>query len=132
MALGLLNIGPFEVLLLVAVAVMLFGGDLPDAARKAGRLMAKLRATASELGRAVYQDGDPRAELPPRLPDSRRPPESRIEPPDEVRQRGETDDATDDAAHAAGDEGDEIGRDSGVDSDSEAGDTADGTGPPRG
>ena len=90
MALGLLNIGPFEVLLLVAVAVMLFGGDLPDAARKAGRLVARLRATASELGRAVYEDGDPRAELPPRLPEAgpraEAPPESRREPPAEVRE----------------------------------------------
>ena len=88
MTLGLLNVGPFELLLLVAVAVMLFGGDLPDAARKAGRLVARLRATASELGRAVYEDGDPRAELPPRRPGgaaaSAPPPEARLEPPGEM------------------------------------------------
>lgn len=45
------NIGPFELLLLGAVSVMLFGGDLPDVARKAGVLVGKLRAVAADLRR---------------------------------------------------------------------------------
>ena len=35
--LAFLNIGPLELLLLGAAAVLLFGGDLPDVARKAAR-----------------------------------------------------------------------------------------------
>jgi sec-independent protein translocase protein TatA len=51
--LGLLDIGPIELLLLAAAAVMLFGGELPDMARRAGKALGKLRATARELSRQI-------------------------------------------------------------------------------
>lgn len=47
------NIGPFEVLVLGAVSVMLFGGDLPDVARKAGAMVGRLRAMAMDLRRQL-------------------------------------------------------------------------------
>lgn len=47
--LALLDIGPFELLLMAAVAVMFFGGDLPDVARKAARMVARLRAMSTDL-----------------------------------------------------------------------------------
>ena len=47
--LGLLNIGFLELLLLTLAAVMLFGGDLPGVARKAGTLLGRLRSTADDL-----------------------------------------------------------------------------------
>ncbi len=52
-ALLLLDIGPMEFLVLAATAVMLFGGDLPDVMRRAGRLVSKLRGMAADLGRAA-------------------------------------------------------------------------------
>ena len=57
--LGLLDVGPLEMLVLTAAAIMLFGGDLPDIARKAGRMIGRLRAAASDLTREV----DPPADL---------------------------------------------------------------------
>ncbi len=51
MVLGIFNIGPLEFLIMAAAAVMLFGGDLPQTARKAARMLGRLRALASELGR---------------------------------------------------------------------------------
>jgi len=51
MVLGLLNVGPLELLIIAAAAVMLFGGDLPDTARKAARMVVRLRALAADLGR---------------------------------------------------------------------------------
>jgi hypothetical protein len=56
--LGLLDIGPVELLILAAAAVMLFGGDLPDMARRAGRLLGRLRASAQELTREVEPPSD--------------------------------------------------------------------------
>jgi Sec-independent protein translocase protein TatA len=47
----LFDIGPLEFLILAAAAVMLFGGELPDVARKAGRMVRKLRTLASEAAR---------------------------------------------------------------------------------
>ncbi len=51
--LAFFNIGPFEIMVLGAVSIMLFGGDLPDVARKAGVLVGKLRATAADLRRQL-------------------------------------------------------------------------------
>ena len=48
---AIFNIGPIELLIMAAAAVMLFGGDLPATARKAARTVGRLRALASELGR---------------------------------------------------------------------------------
>ena len=49
----LLDIGPWEFLVIAALAVMLFGGDLPDVMRRAGRFVAKLRGMAEEIGRSA-------------------------------------------------------------------------------
>jgi Sec-independent protein translocase protein TatA len=62
--LGLLDIGPVELLILAAAAVMLFGGDLPDMARRAGRMLGRLRASAQELTREVEPPAD-LGQLPP-------------------------------------------------------------------
>lgn len=51
MSIAIFNIGPIELLIMAAAAVMLFGGDLPATARKAARTIGRLRALASELGR---------------------------------------------------------------------------------
>jgi Sec-independent protein translocase protein TatA len=51
MALAILNIGPFELLLMAAAAIMLFGGDLPKAARQTARVVGRVRSLAAELGR---------------------------------------------------------------------------------
>ena len=56
------DLGIFELLLIAVLAVMLFGGDLPDAMRRAGRAVRKLRDLADELARQV----DPPADLHPR------------------------------------------------------------------
>lgn len=48
---AIFNIGPIELLIMAAAAVMLFGGDLPATARKAARTVGRLRALAAELGR---------------------------------------------------------------------------------
>ncbi len=52
-ALAILNIGLLELFLIVIAAIMLFGGDLPDVARKAGRLVGRLRSTVDDLRRYV-------------------------------------------------------------------------------
>ncbi len=51
MVLAIFNIGPLELMIMAAAAVMLFGGDLPVTARKAARTIGRLKALASELGR---------------------------------------------------------------------------------
>lgn len=63
--LGLLDIGPIEFLILVGAAVMLFGGDLPDVARRAGRAVARLREVASEFTRSI--DAPSELRRPPEL-----------------------------------------------------------------
>lgn len=56
--LGLLDIGPVELLILAAAAIMLFGGDLPDMARRAGQFVGRLRASAQELTREAQPPPD--------------------------------------------------------------------------
>jgi Sec-independent protein translocase protein TatA len=78
----LLDIGPIELLLVIAAAVMLFGGDLPDVARRAGQALGRLRATAQDLARHIDappdltrlpEERDDRAtEAAPRAPDEER------------------------------------------------------------
>ncbi|MCB9898063.1 MAG: twin-arginine translocase TatA/TatE family subunit [Planctomycetes bacterium] len=51
--LAFLNIGTFELLVVLVVAVMLFGGDLPDVARKTARMVGKVRGMAQDLGREL-------------------------------------------------------------------------------
>jgi len=69
--LGLLDIGPWELLLVAVGAILLFGGDLPDVARRAGRSLGRLRSMAGDLARS--------ADLPPDVghlpPDTARLPE---------------------------------------------------------
>lgn len=55
-SLAILNIGPFEILIVAAAAVMLFGGDLPQTARKAAQMVARLRGIASDLGKDLTQE----------------------------------------------------------------------------
>ena len=70
--LGMLNIGPIELLLVLGAAVLLFGGDLPETARKLGRLVARARAAANDITRTVYEaEREERAKIlaPPSVPD---------------------------------------------------------------
>ena len=55
MFLALLNIGPIEILLVLGAAVLLFGGDLPETARKLGSFMARARTAANDIRRTVYE-----------------------------------------------------------------------------
>jgi Sec-independent protein translocase protein TatA len=75
--LAILNIGPFELLLLSAAAVLLFGGDLPEVARKAAAMAGRLRAMTTNLTREMQSHGDFKNEL-------RRPPELDLD----ARERG--------------------------------------------
>ena len=52
-SLAFLNIGTFELLVVLVAAVMLFGGDLPDVARKAARVLGRMRAMANDIGREL-------------------------------------------------------------------------------
>ena len=61
---AILDIGMLELMLLGIASIMLFGGDLPDVARKAGRWLGRLRATADELKRQI--------DMPEELRDARR------------------------------------------------------------
>ena len=65
--LAILNIGPIELLIVVGAAVLLFGGDLPDVARKAARMVARLRALSSELAREFQSEVPPELRRRPRL-----------------------------------------------------------------
>jgi Sec-independent protein translocase protein TatA len=76
-SLALLDIGPFEFVLLAAAAVLLFGGDLPDVARKTARFLGKLRSLSSDLSQELQKtphDLRPPSEL-QRPPELDRPPE---------------------------------------------------------
>lgn len=52
-ALALLDVGPVEMLVLAVAAIMLFGGDLPDIARRAGQIVGRLRSAATDLTREL-------------------------------------------------------------------------------
>jgi sec-independent protein translocase protein TatA len=47
------DVGATELLVVAALAVMLYGGDLPDVARKAGTTVKRLRGVADDLKRQV-------------------------------------------------------------------------------
>jgi len=51
--LAILNIGPLEWIVLLAGAIMLFGGDLPSVIRKLAQFLGRLRAMASDITREV-------------------------------------------------------------------------------
>ncbi len=74
-----LDIGSQEMLLILIVALLLFGGRLPDVARNVGRTVGQLRRTAQnltqDLRREVYEQPDP-GSLSPRAVRPGRPPQS--------------------------------------------------------
>jgi len=82
--LALLSIGPFELVMLGLVAVMLFGGDLPLMMRKAGRMIGRVRRLSSELSRMI----DDAADETERLASPRHP--RAEEPEGEGRSAGQT------------------------------------------
>lgn len=67
------NVGASETLLLIVVAVVVFGGRLPEVARDALRVVNKVRRSFDEIRREVDLDGE--------LHRVRRDVERRIEPP---------------------------------------------------
>ena len=79
-ALALLDVGPIEMLVVAIAAIMLFGGDLPDIARRAGQIVGKLRSAATDLTREIDMPSDLN-----RLPDPddsiHRPPPAPPSPP---------------------------------------------------
>ncbi|MGQ0552352.1 MAG: twin-arginine translocase TatA/TatE family subunit [Planctomycetota bacterium] len=66
--LALLDVGPVELLIIALAAIMMFGGDLPDIARRAGRTVARWRAAANELARSVDTSTTPSAGPPLHTP----------------------------------------------------------------
>ena len=54
------NLGPLETLLIVVIVVLVFGGRLPEVARQAMRVIAKVRNAIDELKREVNFDGEMR------------------------------------------------------------------------
>lgn len=65
-----MELGSGEVVLLLLVALLIYGGRLPEVARSLGRSLGELKRSFSETRRAVLDDEpqDPRAGLdePPR------------------------------------------------------------------
>jgi sec-independent protein translocase protein TatA len=65
--------GPGEMLLLALVALLLYGGDLPEVARSWGKTFAELRRNFShiqrDLNESIYSEPERRLEYhPPRTP----------------------------------------------------------------
>ncbi|MBI4881708.1 MAG: twin-arginine translocase TatA/TatE family subunit [Planctomycetes bacterium] len=81
--LAFLDIGSQEMLLILIVALLLFGGRLPDVARTVGRTVGQLRRTAQnltqDLRRDMYEPPDP-GSLSPRSVRPSRPPLSVPQP----------------------------------------------------
>ncbi|MHC5211000.1 MAG: Sec-independent protein translocase subunit TatA/TatB [Planctomycetota bacterium] len=98
---GLLDIGPIELMILAAAAVMLFGGDLPDMARRAGQVIGRLRASAQELTRDIEPPRDvahlpkPGADRPPEKGGSSEPGDPHAPPPEQRPAEVRPDDASD-------------------------------------
>lgn len=63
--LAILNIGTFELLVLAGGAVLLFGGDLPQTARKVARVVARIRGMVADLGAEL--NPPPELKKPPRV-----------------------------------------------------------------
>jgi Sec-independent protein translocase protein TatA len=79
--LGLLDIGPIELMIVLAAAVMLFGGDLPDIARRAGQFVGRLRSSAQEFTRDLDAPRD-LTRLPPPPPPRAPPADPPAAPPE--------------------------------------------------
>jgi sec-independent protein translocase protein TatA len=57
------DVGATELLVVAVLAVMLYGGDLPDVARKAGSTVKRLRGVADDLKRQVTMPPEMQAEV---------------------------------------------------------------------
>ncbi len=68
----LFDIGAMELILVAILAIMLYGGDLPDVARKAGATVRRLRGVADDLKRQVTLPTDPELQRLPADIDPRR------------------------------------------------------------
>jgi len=66
MYLSFMNLGYSEILLILLVAVLLFGGKLPKVARDAGRWFYDLKRGMANLNRDIYEP--PPYEPPPESP----------------------------------------------------------------
>lgn len=80
--LGFLNLGPTEIVLVLLVAVLLFGGRLPEVARTLGRQFFDMKRNLKDLQDDIYrQDVPPARNLP--KPYYRDPIEPDSSPPDD-------------------------------------------------
>ena len=78
------DVGFGEMLLVVVLAIMLYGGDLPDVARKTGQQIRRFRGVAEDLKRQVQLP--PEADLRPILREADPRPELRaLDPRPELR-----------------------------------------------
>jgi sec-independent protein translocase protein TatA len=109
MYLAFLNLGPTEIVLIVIVAILLFGGKLPNVARDAGRWFFQLKRGMTDLNRDIYNTTsfDTPPVSPPITRDSLPLPGS----PEEVTPTGAAAEPTLDADYSDGDAdySDEIG-----------------------
>lgn len=56
MILGFLGFGMFEMLVIAMVALLIFGGELPDAMRSLGRAYGKFRRALDEVSKPVREE----------------------------------------------------------------------------
>ncbi|MBM3985516.1 MAG: hypothetical protein FJ296_07500 [Planctomycetes bacterium] len=77
----LFDIGAMELILVAVLAIMLYGGDLPDVARKAGATVRRLRGVADDLKRQVTLPTDPELQRLPHDIDPRRAPAPHVSQP---------------------------------------------------
>jgi len=70
------DIGMSELILVALLAIMLYGGELPDVARKAGQTVRRLRGVADDLKRQITVSADPELTALVRDADPRREPPS--------------------------------------------------------
>jgi sec-independent protein translocase protein TatA len=75
--LAFLSFGIAEILLVGVVALLVFGGELPDVMRNVGRSYARLRRSLQDLSRPVREEMNKLRDLPPApdvAPPTRNPP----------------------------------------------------------
>jgi len=54
------NLGPLETILIALVVILVFGGRLPEVARQALKMMARVRGALDEIKSEVNLDGEMR------------------------------------------------------------------------
>jgi sec-independent protein translocase protein TatA len=74
MYLAFLNLGPTEVIVILVVAVLVFGGRMPEVARNLGRWFYDIKGGMAKLNRDIY------APPPPKPPEITEKPADHIEP----------------------------------------------------